>query len=345
VLSKEARVDARPEHPRPEINWEDVRLFLAVARLGSIRAAAAETGLSTNALRRRIEHLERETNSVLLARTAKGTTLTEEGEKVRIAGEVMLQQARVLAHVSQRRKPGIRSAVRIGITEGLGTFWLMPKVVEFCKAEPTIQVNLKCEMKPPNIAGLEVDLAVQLDRPTDRDLIVTRLGWLHICLFASDGYVGQYGKPDTRSEVSQHAFVELVADQIPSHKLEDDVTAADKRAFVGLRVNTSSAQVLAVTQGAGVTALPTYARALTSRLVHVAPDFRLRRDIWLAYHPQAAELPHVHKAIKWVKRCFDPTRFPWFREEYLSPDAIAQVLGNDRNEQLFANFKYAPSLY
>jgi DNA-binding transcriptional LysR family regulator len=283
-----------------------------------MRAAADETGLSMNALRRRIEHLERETNSVLFTRTAKGTTLTEEGHKVQVAGEAMMQQARVLSHVSQRQKPGLRSSVRIGVTEGLGTFWLIPRVLEFLLAEPMIQVNLRCEMKPPNIAGLEVDLAVQLDRPTEPELIVTRLGWLHICLFASDGYVERYGRPGTRAEVSQHAFIELVADQIPSSKLEDDVTSDDKRAFVRLRVNTSSAQVLAVTRGAGVTALPTYARALTSRLVHVAADFRLRRDIWLAYHPQAAELPHVRKAIQWVRRCFDPARYVWFREEYVA---------------------------
>lgn len=341
----EKRVTVVSEHPGPEINWEDVRLFLAVARLGSMRAAAAETGLSVNALRRRIEHLERETNSVLFARTAKGTALTEEGHKVRVAGELMMQQARVLSHISQRRKPGLRSAVRIGITEGLGTFWLIPRALEFCKAEPMIQVNLRCEMKPLNVAGLEVDLAVQLDRPTDPDLIVTRLGWLHICLFASDSYVERYGKPGTRAEVSQHAFIELVADQIPSHKLEEDVTADDKRAFVGLRVNTSSAQVLAVTHGAGVTALPTYARALTSRLVHVAPDFSLRRDIWLACHPQAAELPHVRKAIKWVKRCFDPAKYAWFRQEYVAPNDIAQILDEDGNDKLFANFKYAPNFY
>ena len=207
-----------------------------------------------------------------------------------------------------------------------------------------IQVNLRCEMKSPNIAGLEVDFAVQLDRPTDPDLIVTRLGWLHICLFASDSYIERHDAPRTRAEVSQHAFIEFVADQIPSHKLEEDVTADDKRAFVALRVNTSSAQVLATTNGAGVTALPTYARALTSRLVHVATDFHLRRDIWLAYHPKAAELPHVRKAIEWVKRCFDPARYVWFREEYMAPDDIARILGEGGNEKLFANFKYAPSL-
>ncbi len=208
-----------------------------------------------------------------------------------------------------------------------------------------IQVNLRCEMKPPNIAGLEVDLAVLLDRPTDLDLIVTRLGWLHICLFASDSYVKQYGRPRTRAEVSQHAFIEFAADQIPSYKLEEDVTADDKRAFVGLRVNTSSAQVLAVMHGAGVTALPTYAQALTSRLVHVATDCHIRRDIWLAYHPKAAELPHVRKAINWVRRCFDPARYVWFREEYMAPDDIAKTLRKDGYDKLFANFKYAPSFY
>jgi len=328
------------DHLDTSFNWDDVRLFLILARTGSLRRAAAEAAMSRSALMRHIVNLEGRTNCVLFRRTKQGMLLTEEGEKVRTAGEAMLQQARLLSHMSQRAKPGLRSTVRLGITEGLGTFWLIPRILDFSLAEPAIQVSMKCDMRPPDIAGLEVDFAVQLERPAASDLIVARLGWLHIALFASDRYVRRYGQPLTSAEVPHHPFIELVAEQIPSNRLQQDVTPEDHRAFVGLRVNTSSAQVLAVTCGAGVTALPTYARALAPSLVHVARDFVLRRDIWLVYHPRAAGLPHVRKAIDWVKRSFDPVRFPWFGEDYLPPDAIP-ALTADQGANLFSHFQAA----
>lgn len=339
MSSKRADVAQERDHIDTAFNWDDVRLFLILARTGSLRRAAAEAAMSRSALMRHIVHLEQRTNCVLFRRTKQGMVLTEEGEKVRTAGEAMLQQARLLSHVSQRAKPGLRSTVKLGITEGLETFWLVPRILDFSLAEPAVQVSIKCDMRPPDIEGLEVDFAVQLERPAASDLIVTRLGWLHIAFFASERYVRSYGAPETRADIAAHPFIELVANQIPSQALQADVTREDHRAFVGLRVNTSSAQVLAVTSGAGVTALPTYARALAPSLVHVARDFHIRRDIWLVYHPRAADLPHVRKAIDWVKRSFDAQRYPWFGEAYIEPDKM-HLLAAERGS-LFSDFQAA----
>ncbi len=191
----------------------------------------------------------------------------------------------------------------------------------------------------PDVSGLEVDFAIQLERPDDPELVVQRLGWLHICLFASRCYIERYGAPATRDEISQHPYVDLVADQIPS--VEEVVTLADKRSFVGIQVNTSSAQVLAVTGGAGIAALPTYARALCGSLVHVARDFALKRDVWLVHHPRAAELLHVRKAMNWVKKSFDAERFPWFGPDLVAPDALVPTL-DAFGDELFASFKESP---
>ncbi|MCA0320887.1 MAG: LysR family transcriptional regulator [Proteobacteria bacterium] len=327
------------EHSDDPLNWDDIRLFLSVAQTKSLRAAADEIGLSVNVLRSRIEALERQSNAVLLIRTARGSVLTEEGRRVVSIGEEMLRQAKLFAHFSQRPKPGLRSTVRIGITEGLGTFWLIPRITEFSTAEPSIRCSIKCEMRMPDVSGLEVDFAIQLERPDDPELVVQRLGWLHICLFASRRYVERFGQPATSAEVPQHPYVDLVADQIPT--VEEVITPADKRGFVGIQVNTSSAQVLAVTGGAGIAALPTYARALCPSLIHVARDFALKRDVWLVHNPRAAELMHVRKAINWVKRSFDQARFPWFRQSFIAPDDLVPTL-DAFGDDLFASYKDSP---
>jgi DNA-binding transcriptional LysR family regulator len=338
-MGKPQHVVHQMEHSDIPLNWDDIRLFLSVARTKSLRAAAHETGLSLNVLRSRIEALEQQSNAVLLVRTARGSVLTEEGRRVLSIGEEMFRQAKLFAHYSQRPRPGLRATVRVGVTEGLGTFWLIPRITEFSVAEPSIRCSIKCAMRMPDVSGLEVDFAIQLERPDDPELVVQRLGWLHICLFASRRYIERYGAPATRDEISRHPYVDLVADQIPS--VEEVITPTDKRSFVGIQVNTSSAQVLAVTGGAGIAALPTYARALCGSLVHVAQDFALKRDVWLVHHPRSAELLHVRKAMNWVKKSFNAERFPWFGPAFVAPDDLVPTL-DAFGDELFASFRESP---
>jgi DNA-binding transcriptional LysR family regulator len=322
-----------------DLNWEDVRVFLRLSELKSFRAAAAELRVSTNALRRRISALEGQVNTILLARSARGVELTDEGERVRDAAQKMLQQARALGRLTQMSRPGLRTTVRVAATEGLGAFWLVPRLVGLFETAPNIQVDFRNEMRIPDVSSLEVDVAVQLDPPSDPQLKVVRLGWLHIALFASEEYIARHGFAENVADISRHKFIDLVAQQIPSEKLAEEVPDEDPRSFVGLRVNTASAQVLAATHGAGITALPTYARIVTHQLRHVARDYRLRRDIWLVYHPDAADFGHVRRTIDWIRASFDHTKYPWFQEDYVSPDEIDRIAQEQAIDTLFSGYR------
>ncbi|MCZ8043245.1 MAG: LysR substrate-binding domain-containing protein, partial [Beijerinckiaceae bacterium] len=130
------------------------------------------------------------------------------------------------------------------------------------------------------------------------------------------------GAPESKTDIHDFHFIEVEGPQIRSERVQEEMTREDKRRFVNLRVNSSSAQFVAAISGLGVTAFPTYAPVVTQGLVHVAKDFVLKRDIWLAYHPQSATLPHVRRTIDWIVASFDPARFPWFRETYVSPEDI-----------------------
>ncbi len=322
-----------------DINWDDVRVFLLVARLSSFRAASLESGMSVNALRRRIEALEHKINAVLLTRSAKGVELTQEGRKVEETAQAMLEQARALARLSSKSKRGLRATVRVGATEGLGAFWLVPRLVDLFEQAPGIQVDFRNEMRIPDVSGLEVDIAVQLERPADEELKVVRLGWLHVVLFASAGYISRHGLIETSQDIPHHRFIEINGPQIQSAALKEELPEDDSRSFVALRVNTASAQVLAATHGAGVTALPTYASLVTHKLKHVAREFSLKRDIWLCYHPSVVDFRHMRHAIDWIKSSFDQEKYPWFGEDYISPEEIELLAEKRGLGALFSGFR------
>lgn len=320
----------------PNFNWDDIRIFLKLAKVGSLRAAAIETGHSPKAMRGRIKALEAQVGAVLFNRTAMGVSLTSIGEQLVGVAEGIQKQARVFGDVSRAERRALKPSVRVGITEGLGVFWLTPMFGKLRESNPDIQMDLKCSMTPPNIGDLEVDLAIQLERPTQPNLMIRRIGHLHVVLYAAQSYIAAHGAPDSKHDIANFHFIEIEAPQIRSEKVEEEMTAEDKRRFVNMRVNTSSAQLVAAISGWGVTALPTYAPLVCDGLVHVAHDFILRREIFLAYHPHAAELPHVRHTIDWIIRSFDAGAYPWFREDYVSPAEIEALMGRD-NRRSFMN--------
>jgi DNA-binding transcriptional LysR family regulator len=100
--------------------------------------------------------------------------------------------------------------VRVAVTEGLGTFWLAPRLVEFQQSFPNILVDLHCAMRSADVSRHEADVAIHLSRPTAPDVKLVRLGRMHLMFFASQKYIDTYGTPRTR-EFFSRPFPERVA--------------------------------------------------------------------------------------------------------------------------------------
>ena len=308
-------------------DWESVRLFLEVVRHGSFRSASEYLGQSVNALRRRIDELERQLKTTLLTRHVDGVRTTTEGAQIIAAAEQMESASFNLVRARDRAVPSLAGEVRIAVTEGLGTFWLAPRLVEFQRSFPRLLVDLGCAMRSVDVLRLEADAAVQLTKPTAADLKVVRLGRLHAMLFAGQAYINAYGQPKNREELVQHRFVLQVADQTTSQKVYDEVfSGLPQLGFVSMRTNVSSAHYWAIAKGAGIGWLPTYGGAIGARVVpiDIGPEFRFSFDIWLTYHPDANRIPRVRKTIDWIIASFDSKEFPWFGDEFLHPNDMPQ---------------------
>jgi len=164
--SLERRGAHNSEHvPGRMANWDLVRIFLEVARVGSFRAAAERMNMSANFLSKRISMLEQAYKTTLMTRHVDGIRLTREGLQVLEAAKRMEEASFGLDCALNQATPALSGEVRIAVTEGLGTFWLAPRLVEFQRAFPSILVDLKCEMKSADVLRLEADVAVQLGHP------------------------------------------------------------------------------------------------------------------------------------------------------------------------------------
>src|SRR5438128_5599950 len=193
------------EHPRLGLagltDWDTARVFLEVVRCGSSRSAAERLELSINAVRRRIDDFERQIGSTLFTRDVHGTRLTDEGALVVSAVERMEAASFDLMRASGSVNNTLSGEVRVAVTEGLGTFWVAPRLVEFQKSFPNIIVDLHCAMRSADVLRHEADVAIHLSQPASLDAKLVRLGRMHLMFFASQKYIDTYGAPKTAEEL------------------------------------------------------------------------------------------------------------------------------------------------
>ncbi len=317
---------------RRQPSWENVHAFLQVIEHGSFRSAALQLGLSINRLRQRVAKLEQQLRVTLLTRHVDGVRATAEGEQVLAAARSMEAAYFDLMRAKEIALPS-GAEVKLAVTEGLGTFWLAPRLSEFHRAHPNLLVELRCAMRPADMLRLEADAAVQLIRPAEADLKAVKLGRLHLIPYAASSYVEAHGVPNSLEALSRHRLVVQITEQTAAQELYASVFGDRPQAgLVSVRTNSSSAHALAVGSGAGIGWLATYASAIADGLVAIDLDARRMFDIWLTYHPDVARIPRVRAVIDWVIDCFEPRRFPWFRDEFVHPREFAEIY---RGEPLF----------
>jgi DNA-binding transcriptional LysR family regulator len=320
-------------------DWDAARVFLELVRCGSFRSAAERLELSINVVRRRINDFERQIGATLFTRDVHGTHLTDEGSQVVAAVERMEAASFDLLRAGDSVTNSLAGEVRVAITEGLGTFWLAPRLAEFQQSFPNIVVDLRCTMRSADVSRHEADVAIHLSRPGALDVKLVKLGRMHMMFFASRKYIDTFGEPRTHAELARHRLVMQVGDPAAAKEtFESCYPGHSKHDLVVMKTNVSSANYWAVANGAGIGVFPTYACALGGKIVPLDLELRRPFDIWLSYHPGSGRIPRVRSMIDWLVEAFNPARFPWFKDEFIHPNDLKAVYKGESLAHLFGGF-------
>jgi DNA-binding transcriptional LysR family regulator len=331
-LQRPAAKMRRPIGPSllDRVSWDDLRVFAVAGRELSLRKAAAALRTSSSTVVRRIERLEEILGVRLFDRLPDGVALTSEGLSVFAAAQEM-QRASLSVRAQLDHELTRRGIVRCAVTEGLGTFWIVPHLAEFSRANPYTLVDLRCSTHSADVLRMEADVAVQLIRPDRPDQVVTRLGSLHIYPFASPRYVETYGLPKSREEMTRHRIIDQTGPQLDDSAWPRFLGLPDSEGLVIVRTNASAAHFYAVELGLGIGALATYALPLGADLIPVDIGLQHQVDIWMTYHPDIRGVRRVAAFIDWLRSLFDAKKYPWFGDEFIhpsqltKPDSLARV--------------------
>jgi len=304
------------------ISWDDLRVFVVVARTLNFRKAATALRTSAPTVMRCIERLESIFEFRLFNRLLDGLALTERGQSVyRSAQEMERASHSLRAHLDQ--DVNLRGIVRCSVTEGLGTAWILPQLAQFSRTHPATIVHLRCAMEVADVMRMETDIAIQLAKPKRPDAKSMRLGRMHIYPFASREYVETYGLPKSLDEVAHHRIIHQQAPQVDESATQRLLNIPSIEGIVALRTNTSTAHGRAVELGMGIGGLPTYIAALGSELIPVDVGVILPVDIWMTYHPDARGVARVSFFMDWLKSVFDSKRYPWFGDKFIHPSELS----------------------
>ncbi len=309
--------------PKRLPDWENVHLFVELARLKSFRAASNSLGISVNTLRTHIDELERALGVTLVTRPVDGVRPTAEWARVFAIRCQMEKTSIDLVLTSHPDAQELAGEVRLAITEGLGSLWIGSKLVEFQRANPRLTVDVHAAMRSLDVLRLEADISVQLTRPTAKDLRIVKLGCLHLVLFASQTYLDIYGEPDVASDLIGHRLVLQSDDSREALQFFDQLFPdGSPDGLVALRSNAASLHYWSIVQGSGIGHLPTYVYAVGAPIVPLKLCLHRPVDIWMTYHAGAARIPRVRRLIDWLIEAFSPRQFPWFRDEFIPPAAL-----------------------
>jgi len=310
------------------LSWDDLRVFLACAEQSSFRKAAKLLKINSATIVRRIERLEQVIGYRLFVRHTDGVSVTAEGRMVMDHARTMEHATFNIVRQSQISPEGIRGLVRVAITEGLGTYWVLPRLLEFQKANRYLTFELQETMELTDVGRLEADISIQFRRPERPDLMAVQLGYLHNYPFASESYTKAFGIPKALSEAKFHRIIEQISPLLEAGAYERLLGVESVEGIVGVRTNTSSAVLYAVERGAGIGMLPNYALALGAKLVPIDVGLKHRLDIWMTYHPDLRNSYHHMLVVDWIRRIFDGRRFLCFDEKFIHPFDLMPLMAD-----------------
>jgi DNA-binding transcriptional LysR family regulator len=281
------------------VNWDDVRIFLAVARAGQILGAARRLELNHATVSRRVAALEGALGAKLFRRHTAGSELTTAGE--RFLGIAERMEGDMIAARSELAGEGdeVSGSVRIGAPDGFGVAYLAPRLGLLTAEHSDLSIQLVPVPRSFSLSRREADIAITVERPTEGRLVATKLVDYSLGLYASRTYAELHGLPHNPGEMSRHSLIGYVSDLVASPSLD---YAAEFSPDWSARFAISSAmgQVEAVRSGAGIGILHTFIARRLQELVAVKAAPPIRRAYWLVYHESLRPLRRVQVVASFI---------------------------------------------
>ncbi|WP_137174096.1 LysR family transcriptional regulator [Massilia sp. HP4] len=288
------------EKKRTEPDWQDIRVFLALARYGSLSAAARALSTNHSTISRRLHSLEATLGEKLVERRPEGYVLTAAGTHALAAADAMESAVHTLGRGPSDGAP--RGLVRVNAPPGLSQGFLVARLARLPLQHPGIDIDLATDLRAVSLERHVTDIAIRLGRPQDGDVLARPLGRM--------GF-GFYGLPALCERIGNGEQPVFIGFDEANAYLPEAVWLArhHPRARVAFRANNQVAQATAAGAGVGIALLPHYigrsAPGLRQCALAPAPP---AREIWLLTRGQDRKDLPIRTVVDYLVEAFDAER-------------------------------------
>ncbi|WP_299882066.1 LysR family transcriptional regulator [uncultured Sulfitobacter sp.] len=264
-------------------NWDDLRLFLAVAREQSLSGAGKVLKLDPATLSRRVARLEAGLETVLFVKSPQGYALTDAGAQLLERAEAAEQAMRLAVSGVAAPSDTLSGLIRIGAPDGCANFLLPQVCAQIGAAHPDLEIQVVALPRVFNLSRREADMAVAVSAPTAGQLLVQKITEYHLHLAASDAYLARHAPISTTQDLEGHRLVGYIPDMIFDREL--DYLSDLGLGRVALSSNSVAVQAQMLRQGAGIGVVHDFSLPFIPGVQRVLPqEVCLSRAFYLIRH-------------------------------------------------------------
>ena len=258
------------------MDWDKLKIFHAVAEIGSFTKASVILNLSQSAISRQIQSLENDLKIHLFERHARGLVLTDNGEYLYKTAHDVISKLKDIETTLGEEKDKLHGKLTITTVVSFGTTWLTPRIQEFMKMHPEIEIELIFDDKELDLSTRQADIGIFMRRPKQLNYIQRKLINLRYHIYASTKYLEKFGHPKNIKDLNKHKFI-TYGRGTPSPVFNPDwalkLGAKDnKKRKPVMKVNSVYGLLLAVQSGVGLAALPDYIAVNIPNITKILPD-------------------------------------------------------------------------
>ncbi len=282
-----------------DLNWDDMRFFLALCRTHSFVSAAHELKLTHSTVARRISALEASLKTQLFQRTEKGCRITSAGEALlpyaeRLESTVINLEGSVSGMDNQ-----LSGCIRIGTPDGIGNCFLASRLSKFQNNHPALEVELIPIPMYYSLSKREIDILITVTRPKVGKFITRKLTDYKLGLFATRQYLENHQEITKKENLRGHRFVGYIDDLLydPQLRFMEENYPGVTPIF---RSSTIIAQMNAVVAGAGIGIIPYFMAHAEKNLVPVLPGQSIERRLWLQFSSDSKQIARIRTTIDFI---------------------------------------------
>ena len=258
------------------MDWDKLKIFHAVAVAGNFTKATYALNLSQSAISRQIQSLEQELKTQLFERHARGLSLTENGEYLFKTAHEVISKLKDVESTLMDKKDKPSGKLTVTTVVSFGTTWLTPRIQEFMKLNPEIEIELIFDDKELDLSTRQADIGIWMRRPKQLNHIQKKLIDINYHIYGSAKYLEQHGYPKNLSDLNKHKFISY-GRGAPSPVFNPDWALKigvkdDKKRKPIMKVNSVYGLLLAVQSGVGLAALPDYITVSVPNIIRVLPN-------------------------------------------------------------------------